>query len=325
MGVFDFLKKQFIDVLEWTESSDDILVWRFPTADNEIQQGAQLTVRESQAALFVHQGKVADLFGAGQFTLRTQNLPLLTNLANWDKLFESPFKSDVYFFSTRLRLNQHWGTANPISFRDEEFGAVRVRAFGTFSYRISDPALFYERVSGTRDAYTMADLEGQLRNTLVAHLTEYFAGSGISFLDLAANQAALARGVADEAQQAIGALGVALEDFQVQNVSLPEELRARLDERIGMGIVGELDTYARFQTARSIPVAAAASGGAAGAGVGLGAGVAMGQLVLQSMGVLKPAGPPAPEPSSRGVDCPKCKSVLARASRFCPECGSPLA
>ena len=149
MGFLDFVKKQFIDIIQWTEDGDEVLAWRFPMRDMEIQQGAQLTVRETQAALFVHQGKPADLFGPGQHTIKTQNLPLLTDLANWDKLFESPFKSDVYFFSTRLRLNQKWGTSNPITIRDREFGAVRLRAFGIYTFRIAAPRVFYQKVSGT--------------------------------------------------------------------------------------------------------------------------------------------------------------------------------
>src|ERR671931_58342 len=196
MGFLDFVKKQFIDIIQWTEDSDEVLAWRFPMRDMEIQQGAQLTVRDTQAALFVHQGKAADLFGPGQHTLKTQNVPILTDLANWDKLFESPFKSDVYFFSTRLRLNQKWGTANPITIRDREFGAVRLRAFGIYTFRIAAPKTFYQKVSGTRDTYGLGDLEGQLRNTIVAVLTDHFAESQVPFLDMAANQVELGAGIA---------------------------------------------------------------------------------------------------------------------------------
>jgi membrane protease subunit (stomatin/prohibitin family) len=279
MGFLDFVKKQFIDIIQWTEDGDEVLAWRFPMRDMEIQQGAQLTVRETQAALFVHQGKPADLFGPGQHTIKTQNIPLLTDLANWDKLFESPFKSDVYFYSTRLRLNQKWGTSNPITIRDREFGAVRLRAFGIYTFRMAAPRVFYQKVSGSRDTYTVGDVEGQLRNSVVAVMTDHFAESNIPFLDMAANQVELGAAVADKLRPMFADLGLSLEGFQVQNISLPDELQKRLDERIGMGVVGDMGRYAQYQTAQSIPIAAANEGGAAGIGAGLGAGVTIGQTM----------------------------------------------
>jgi membrane protease subunit (stomatin/prohibitin family) len=268
MGIASFVKKQFIDVLQWTEDGDEVLAWRFPTADLEIQQGARLIVRDTQMALFVDQGKVADLFGPGTHAIHTRNLPVLTDLRHWNKQFESPFKSEVYFFSTRQRLGQTWGTANALTIRDREFGAVRVRAFGVYGFRVGDPRVMFRELSGTRDSYGLGDLEGQLRNTLVSALTDHLGGSQVPFLDMAANQEALARAVLGKAQPAFEALGLSLVSFQIQNISLPEELQARLDERIGMGIVGDLPRYTQFQTARSIPTAAANAGGAAGAGVG---------------------------------------------------------
>jgi membrane protease subunit (stomatin/prohibitin family) len=351
MGFLDFVKKQFIDIIQWTEDGDEVLAWRFPMRDMEIQQGAQLTVRETQAALFVHQGTPADLFGPGQHTIKTQNIPLLTDLANWDKLFESPFKSDVYFFSTRLRLNQKWGTSNPITLRDREFGAVRLRAFGIYTFRIAAPRVFYQKVSGSRDTYTVGDIEGQLRNSVVAVLTDHFAESSIPFLDMAANQVELGAAVADKLRPMFADLGLALENFQVQNVSLPEELQKRLDERIGMGLVGDMGRYTQFQTAQSIPVAAANEGGVAGAGAGLGAGIAMGQAMGQAMsqasgGGQPPAGGGAGAPATRvgpagpaagagaagagaaapaASACVRCAKPVPSGARFCPECGAAQA
>src|SRR5436309_9831916 len=188
MAITDFLRKQFVDVIHWTEDGDGVLAYRFPMQDFEIQYGAQLTVRESQMALFVDEGKIADVFAPGRYKLTTQTLPLLTNLKNWDKLFQSPFKSDVYFYSTRLQLNQKWGTANPITIRDKEFGAVGMRAFGIYSYKMDEPKDFCLTISGRRDIYTVTELEGQLRNTIVASITDLFAESAIPFLDMAANQ-----------------------------------------------------------------------------------------------------------------------------------------
>ncbi len=341
MGILDFVKKQFIDIIEWTERDDDVLAWRFPTADFEIQQGARLIVRETQTAVFVDGGHVADVFGPGTYTIDTPNLPVLTDLRHWGKGFQSPFKSEVYFFSTRRRLNQTWGTANPFTIRDAEFGAVRVRGFGIYSYRIGDVGVFFRRVSGTREAYRVGDLEGQLRNSLVAILSDHVGGSQVAFLDMAANQTALARAVFQKARAAFTDLGLALEDFQIQNISLPEELQRRLDERIGMGIVGDLARYTRFQTGQAIP-AAATAGGAAGAGVGLGAGIAMGQAMGQAItqaatppAAAPPSGvPPAAAPSGRAkrpaasapriTVCQRCHTSLDRPSKFCPECGAPL-
>jgi membrane protease subunit (stomatin/prohibitin family) len=319
MGLMDFVKKQFIDILQWTEDGDDVLAWRFPVADKEIQQGAQLVVRETQAAVFVHEGVAADVFGPGRHTIRTQNIPLLTDLRQWSTLFESPFKSDVYFVSTRLRLNQTWGTATPVTMRDAEFGAVQVRAYGIYSYRISVPKVFFQRVSGTRESYLVGDLEGQLRGTLVTTLSDHFAESRVPFLDMAANQAELGAAVQAKARPLLADLGISLESFQIQNVSLPDELGKRLDERIGMGIVGNLSTYTQFQAARSIPVAAAEGGGAAGAGVGVGAGIAMGQAMTRAVVQVAAAATPA------AVTCERCHARIERPSKFCPECGAALA
>jgi membrane protease subunit (stomatin/prohibitin family) len=327
MSILNFGKKQFIDILQWTESSDDILAWRFPTADFEIQQGGQLIVRETQMALFVDQGHVADLFGPGTHTILTKNLPVLTDLRHWDKGFESPFKSEVYFFSMRLRLNQTWGTANPFTIRDREFGVVRVRGFGVYGYRIADPTVFFRRVSGTRDAYAVGDLEGQLRSTLVSTLTDHLGQSQVAFLDMAANQDALARAVMQKARPAFADLGLSLEAFLIQNISLPDELQKRLDERIGMGIVGDLARYTQFQVGQSIPTAAA-SGGAAGAGVGVGAGIAMGQAMGHAIGQAAQGTASQPQGSvtaAQTILCSRCQARLDRPSKFCPECGASLA
>lgn len=288
MALMDFIKKQFIDVIEWTESTDGVLAWRYPFQDREIQNGATLVVRESQVALFVNEGQVADLFGPGTHRLTTQTLPVLTNLKNWDKLFASPFKSDVYFFSTRQQLDMRWGTAQPITLRDKDFGAVRLRAFGNYSLRLVDPRKFHTEVSGTRETYTMADLDGQLRGLMLQHISDAVAQSGVPFLDLAANQVAFAKALQVATSPAFEAIGLRLEGVTVQNVSLPEELQKILDQRIGMGMVGnDMGKFMQYQTAQAMPTLAAGAGGSggsvAGDAAGLGAGLALGQVMAQSI------------------------------------------
>ena len=285
MALMDFIKNQFIDILDWTESGDGTLAWRFPMADNEIQYGGSLTVRETQVAVFVNEGKVADVFGPGMHKLTTQTLPVLTYLKNWDKLFESPFKSDVYFFSTRQQVDQRWGTQQPVTIRDKDFGAVRLRAFGNYAYRVADPKKFHTEISGTRDTYTVADLDGQLRGLMLQHISDAVAQSGIAFLDLAANQVAFAKALLDATAPAFEKIGLKLEAVTMQNVSLPEELQKILDQKIGMGMVGDMGKFMQYQTAQSIPKFAegAGGGGVVGDAMGLGAGVALGQVMAQQL------------------------------------------
>ena len=288
MALMDFIKKQFIDILEWTESGDGTLAWRFPMSGNEIQYGGSLTVRESQLAVFVNEGKVADVFGPGMHKLTTQTLPVLTYLRNWDKLFQSPFKSDVYFFSTRQQLDRRWGTTQPVTIRDKDFGAVRVRAFGNYAYGIADAKLFHTQVSGTRDRYTVDDLDGQLRGLMLQHISDAVAQSGVPFLDLAANQVEFAKQLRDATAAEFTQLGLVLASVTVQNVSLFEDLQKVLDQKIGMGMVGgDMGKFMQYQTAQAIPKfaegAAGGGGGVVGDAMGLGAGVALGQVMAQQL------------------------------------------
>jgi membrane protease subunit (stomatin/prohibitin family) len=288
MALMDFIKKQFIDIIEWTEGGDGVLAWRFPMADREIQNGASLTVRESQMAVFVNEGKVADVFGPGRYKLTTATLPVLTYLQNWDKLFQSPFKSDVYFFSTRQQVDQRWGTTQPVTIRDKDFGAVRLRGFGNYSYRVADPKLFHTEISGTRDTYTAAELDGQLRGLMLQHISDAVASSGVAFLDLAANQVEFAKALQAATAPSFAAIGLKLEGVTLQNVSLPEELQKILDQKIGMGMVGgDMGKFMQYQTAQAIPKfaegAGQGGGGVVGDAMGLGAGVALGQVMAQQL------------------------------------------
>jgi membrane protease subunit (stomatin/prohibitin family) len=329
MTLRQFLGKQFIDVLQWNESEDGILGYRYPMVDMEIQSGGQLTVRESQMAAFVNEGKIADIFGPGLYTLTTRNLPVLTDLMNWDKDFESPFKSDVYFFSTRLQIDQKWGTATPITIRDKEFGAVRVRCYGIYSYRIVDPRAFFTQISGTRATYFVNDLEGQLRNTIVARMTEIFANSDVPFLDMAANQAILGDKLIQLMKPAFTAFGLELNQFVVENISLPDELQKILDQRIGMRMVGDLAGYTQFAAAEAMGTAASNTNGAAGLGMGLGAGAAVAQVMagtVMSGSVMSTGAEPAPAADAApgaAKFCIECGHAIPIRAKFCAECGKP--
>ncbi|WP_374363451.1 SPFH domain-containing protein [Pseudoduganella danionis] len=299
MGIGSFIKKQFIDVIQWNESADGVLAWRFPMQDQEIQNGGVLIVRESQMAVFVNEGQIADVFGPGTHKLSTQTLPLLTNLMNWDKLFESPFKSDVYFFSTRVQTARKWGTPQPITIRDKDFDMVRVRAFGMYSYRVTDPRLFFKEISGTRELYTRDEVEEQLRGILMASMAGSLGSSQVPFLDMAANQMLMAQQIKGDLGTAFARYGIGLDEFNVASVSLPEELQSALDERISAGMKGGMSAdkmtgYTRYQTANAIPLAAQNEGGVAGLGMGLGAGVSLGQVMGQALGGAIAPGAAAP-------------------------------
>lgn len=319
MSLGSFIKKQFIDVLQWNEEVDGVLAWRFPMQDFEIQNGAILNVRESQVAVFVNEGKIADVFGPGTHKLTTQTLPLLTNLKNWDKLFESPFKSDVYYFSTRVQTGRKWGTPQPITIRDKDFDMIRVRAFGMYSYRIADPRTFFTEISGTREVYTRDEVEDQLRGILMASMASSLGSANLPFLDMAANQTLMAQQVKGDLAQAFARYGVGLDEFNVASISLPEELQAALDARISAGMKGSLGAdklsgYTRFQTADAIPLAAQNEGGMAGIGAGLGAGLTIGQVMAQ--GMAQGMGNPAQQPIPAAPPAPAEEPIEARLEKL---------
>lgn len=311
----NFIKKQFIDVIQWPDPDESVLVWRFPVADQEIQNGASLTVREAQMAMFVDEGKTADVFSPGRYTLNTNTLPLLTNLKNWDKLFQSPFKSDVYFFNTKQQLARKWGTAQPVTVRDAEFGVVQLRSFGMYSYRISEPAAFFKEVSGVGASYTGEQLEQQLRNIAMTQLAAAFGTSGISFLDMAANQVLLSQKMSELLAPEFAKLGLTLENFTVESITLPEAVQKALDSKMSMGIIGDMGKYTQYQTAQSIPLAAQNEGGLAGIGAGIGVGAGIGQAMAGAMaGMAQPQAAESAAPAAAAEDAQaklaKLKSLL---------------
>ena len=290
MSLMGFLGKQFIDVLQWNEEGAGVLAWRYPVESFEIQNGAALTVRETQKALFVNEGKTADVFGPGLYKLTTNTLPILTYLQNWDKAFESPFKSDVYFFSTRDQIDQRWGTPQPITVRDKEYGALRIRANGVYSYRIADPAAFWARLSGTTPQYTVDDAAGQLRAAIVTAIATTLGGSDVAFVDMAAQQDAFSGRLKSGIAPVFTEYGLELTSFYLQSLSLPEEVQERLDKASSMRVVGDMGRYTQFEAAESLRAAAANPGGVAAAGAGLGAGLMMAQAMGGTAQAAAPAG-----------------------------------
>lgn len=297
--VFSFLSGQFIDVIEWTDDTRDTLVWRFGRHGHEIKYGAKLTVREGQAAVFVHEGQLADVFTPGLYMLETNNMPILTTLQHWDHGFKSPFKSEIYFISTTRFTNLKWGTKNPIITRDPEFGMVRLRAFGSYALRVADPARFMTEIVGTDGEFTTDEISFQVRNIVVQEVSRVLAASNIAVLDMAANTAGLGRLVTQAIAPGIAAYGMTIPEFYIENISLPEEVEKALDARTKMGMVGDLTKYGQFAAAEAMQ-RAAANPGAAGAGMGMGMGMAMGNMTpgmaAGPWGAAPAAAPVAPPP-----------------------------
>lgn len=276
MSLWNRLTGEFIDVIEWTDDTRDTLVWRFERYGNAIKYGAKLTVREGQAAVFIHEGQLADVFSPGLYFLETNNMPLLTTLQHWDHGFNSPFKSEIYFISTRRFQDLKWGTKNPIIMRDSEFGMVRVRAFGTYTIRVIDPAVFMREIVGTDGEFTTDEITFQLRNVIVSRFSNALARSGIAVLDMAGNTDELAEMLRRQIAPELSAFGIETPQLLIENISLPPEVEAAIDKRTQMGVVGDLGKYSQFQQAESMRAAAGTPGSAMGAAIGMGMGAALG-------------------------------------------------
>lgn len=271
MSIFDFLRGEFIDVIHWTDDTRDTLVWRFEREGHAIKYGAKLTVREGQAAVFIHEGQLADVFGPGLWELQTNNLPLLTTLQHWDHGFQSPFKSEIYFVNTRLFTDLKWGTRNPVMCRDSEFGMVRLRAFGTYTMKVADPGKFMTEIVGTDGDFTTSEIEFQIRNIIVTHFTQIIAASGIPVLDMAANNLELAKLVHERIRPMVSDYGLDLPAFMIENISLPAEVEAAMDKRTSTAVAGDLSRYTDFSVAEAL----GKGGGDGGLSAGIGAGMGM--------------------------------------------------
>ncbi len=326
MGIFDaignLVKGQFIDVIEWTDNTSNTMVYKYDMGGKEIMMGAQLTVRESQVAIFVNEGELADVYGPGRYELSTSNMPIMTKLQSWKFGFNSPFKADVYFVNTKQFLDRKWGTANPVMMRDAEFGMIRLRAFGVYAFKVADPMVFLREVFGTKKITTAEDIEGQIKRTLVSGLSDAIAESKIPALDLAANYDELSSYALQAINPKILPLGVTLTSFVIENISLPEEVEKSMDKRTSMGVLGDMNKYTQYQAAEAIRDAASTPNSAAGTGMGMGAGVAMGQMFANAFNQPAQAAQPA-APAAKAF-CPDCGAPVAAEANFCANCGKKL-
>ena len=295
MGILDFLTGEFIDVIHWTDDTRDTMVWRFEREGHEIKYGAKLTVREGQAAVFVHEGQLADVFTPGLYQLETNNMPILTTLNYWDHGFRSPFKSEIYFINTTRFTDLKWGTKNPIMCRNPEFGPVRLRAFGTYEVRVSDPAKFLTEIVGTDGEFTTDEISYQIRNIIVSQFSAKIAQSGIPVMDMAANTLELGKLVAQLISPEVEAYGLSIPNFYIENISLPPAVEEVLDKRTSMGIVGDLNAFQQYATAEALSKGGGDNGLATGVGAGLGMAMA-GQMAQQGPWGPRPAAPPPPPP-----------------------------
>jgi membrane protease subunit (stomatin/prohibitin family) len=326
MGILDAIRTQFIEVIEWLDDSGNTMLYRFPVHDQEIKNGARLTVRDSQTAVFVFQGQIADVFPPGLYTIDGGNTPVLTKLGAWKFGFHSPFKAEVYFVNTKQFTDLKWGTPNPVMMRDADFGMVRLRAFGIYSMRVVEPRAFIKEIAGTNARFETEDIEGQLRRTLVSGFSDAVAESKIAALDLASHYDELGRTMRTKLDDEFKSFGLELAKFIVENISLPPEVEAAMDKRTSMGVIGDVGRYAQFQAADAMRDAAQNPGGGAGIGAGLGAGFAVGNAMAGAMtNAMNPqtsqGGAPASTPT---VKCPKCGASTSTASRFCNECGAKM-
>ncbi|MCK8059915.1 MULTISPECIES: SPFH domain-containing protein [unclassified Fusibacter] len=313
MGLF----KQFIEVIEWQESRSNRMVYQFPVHKNEIKMGAQLTVRESQVAIFVNEGQIADVYEPGRYELTTQNMPILTKLKSWSYGFNSPFKAEIYFVNTTQFLNQKWGTTNPIMMRDKEFGIIRLRGFGSFAYRVTDPVQFMREVFGTNKFADTEMITPQLKKQILSSLTDLLAESGIAALDLAMHYDEFAQACKEKVSEQFNEYGLSITNFTIENLSLPKEVEAAMDQRTQMGVLGDLNKFTQYQTAQAIRDAANnPGGGMASIGAGIGASTAIaGAMQGQSH---------QSQTSEAKVICPHCSAQVAAGSKFCSACGKSI-
>lgn len=324
MGLFKFIKTQLIEVIEWLDNGSDTMVYRFPVHGQEIKMGAQLTVRESQMAVFVNEGTIADVFPPGRYKLSTQNMPVLTKIKSWMYGFDSPFKAEVYFVNTKQFPNQKWGTSNPIMMRDKDFGAIRLRGYGIYSFKVKNPVTFLKEIFGTNESFDTGKITEHLKRIIISGLSDAIAESKIPALDLAMNYDELSEAAKNKFQSKFNEMGFELSSFYIENLSLPEEVEKAMDKRTSIEALGNLNKYTQFQAAEALRDAAKNEGNPfASAGVGFGAANMMGQVMGNAM-----AGNDfiqnQPVSNNDNINCPSCNASVKKGIKFCPECGNAI-
>ncbi|MEO8649127.1 MAG: SPFH domain-containing protein, partial [Acidobacteriota bacterium] len=326
MSIVDKIKdaamNQFIEVIEWLDDSKDTLLYRFPVAGQEIKNGAQLIVRESQAAVFVFEGQVGDVFTPGRYTIDGGNTPILSKLGAWKYGFNSPMKSEVYFVNTKQFTDMKWGTSNPVMLRDADFGIVRLRAFGAYSLRVADPGEFVKEIAGTNAHFQTEDIDGQLKRAIVTEFSDALGELKIPALDLAAQYKEVGEKIRALINEDFRSYGLEVTKFYVENISLPPEVEEAMDKRASMGALGNADQYMKFQAADALRDAAQNEGGGAGLGAGLGAGFAVGGQMANAFGGNQQNASPAGGSST--VACPTCGRQNTPGAKFCAECGGKM-
>ena len=328
MSIIDKVKEaamnQFIEVIEWLDSSQDTLLYRFPVYQQEIKNGAQLIVRESQAAVFVFEGQVADVFTPGRYTVDGGNTPILSKLGAWKHGFNSPIKSEVYFVNTKQFTDMKWGTSNPVMLRDADFGIVRLRAFGAYSLRVADPSEFIKQIAGTNAQFQTEDIDGQLKRAIVTEFSDALGELKIPALDLAAQYKEIGEQIRGKINEDFKGYGLEVTKFYVENVSLPPEVEAAMDKRASMGALGDAQKYMQFQAADALRDAAQNEGGGAGLGAGLGAGFAVGGQMANAFGAGPQQGQPGGGAPAATAICPACGKANAFGAKFCADCGGKM-
>lgn len=347
MGLFNFIKTNLLKSLEWVDNSKDTIVYKYPMDGRQIQYGSKLTVRPSQVAVFLNKGKIADIFGPGMYTLQTSNLPILTQLLSWGHGFKSPFYADVYFVNTKQFTNQKWGTSNPITMRDKDFGTIRLRGYGSYSFKVSNPEIFLTELFGTNSSFTTEDINSYLKSIIVSSISDTIAESKISALDIASNLIEFSKVASETLSNSFANLGLELSNLVVENISFPEEVEKAIDTRSSMGILSDkMDTFVKYQSAHAIREAAN-NEGMAGMGTQLGSGIAIGEIVKNSLSsstapttqeddakYCASCGAKNPKTAKFCVECggklvqkgkcPACGAEVSGKSKFCPECGAKL-
>lgn len=331
VGLMNFIKGEFIEVIAWEDDSSTTMAYKFPIeGKQQIKNGAQLIVRPSQMAIFVYEGEIADVFEPGRYELTTDTMPVLTSLKNWKYLMNSPFKTDVYFINTKQFINQRWGTSNPIMMRDADFGMLRLRGFGVYSFRVKEPVDFLKEVMGSNRFFNVEKINEYLKSLVVSTTTDVLGEAGIPAMDLATQYEEIGEQVKARLSQKFAPYGLEISDFAVENISLPESVEQAIDKRTQMGALGDMNKYMQYQAAEAMRDAARNEGGGmASMGAGMGAGMGIGKMMSDAMGTANTAQPAAPAQAPKAdsvatVPCPNCQAGISPGAKFCPECGFSL-